>query len=306
MQMTNSELAEQLNNLWDLQGTDAVTVNVIRQWIAWDVLPKAQVQGRMSGRGPIWIRDGRSFRRANRLAKLRKMGVRREHALIFQAYVEWGHSDFSRVRDALSHEFSKWREQLHRRHITFIGNDGFSNLSAGKKRAIANQIGPLDSLFAGTQFEQSPELYAIWADLARTGEGNSNVLIGQLIEAFRQMYPANDPAFAVELLSSIAATLPGLTGSPDEIGNSGESTIAIATERQFLVARIYAREYLKTLRVAGCYAASGGSNSAVGELMQKLHSLAPQISTGPWLTFAFAQLLHYIFHRTEFQRNCED
>lgn len=306
MQMTNSELAEQLNNLWDLQGTDAVTVNVIRQWIAWDVLPKAQVQGRMSGRGPIWIRDGRSFRRANRLAKLRKMGVRREHALIFQAYVEWGHSDFSRVSDALSHEFLKWREQLHRRHITFLGNDGFSNLSAGKKRAIANQIGPLDSLFAGTQFEQSPELHAIWADLARTGEGNSNVLIGQLIEAFRQMYPANDPAFAVELLFSIVATLPGLTGSPDEIGNSGESTIANATERQFRVARIYAREYLKMLRVAGRYAASGGSNSGVGELMQKLHLLAPQISIGPWLTFAFAQLLHYVFHRTKFQRNCKD
>jgi len=304
--MTNAELAKQMNALWGLKGRDAVTANVIRQWVAWDVLPKARVQGRAAGNGPIWIRDERSLRRANRLAELRKAGVRRENALIVQAYIEWGHSDFYRVRHALRDEFSKWRNQLNHRHITFIGDDSFANLSATRKRAIANQLGPLDSRFSGTQFEQSPALYAVWADLARTADGNSNFLIAQLIEALQRIYPAIDAIVPSELLSSIAIGLPGLTGSSDEIDNSGESTIEIASERQFRVARIYARRYLKLLREAGCYDASPGLDPGARELMQMLHSFAPQISTGPWLTFAFAQLLHYVFRQSELQENWSD
>src|SRR5690348_10385096 len=99
MQMTNAELAAYLNEQLGLSAGQAVTTDVVRQWVAWDVLPKAKVQGRISGKGPAWSRLGVARRRAMRLAQLRKLGTRREKALIVQAYIEWGHPDFGRVRD---------------------------------------------------------------------------------------------------------------------------------------------------------------------------------------------------------------
>jgi hypothetical protein len=61
-------------------------------------------------------------------------------------------------------EWAKWAAQLTRRQTTFLDNSEFRDTSATKMRAIATQMGPLDALFKGTQFEQSAELYAvIWA-----------------------------------------------------------------------------------------------------------------------------------------------
>lgn len=172
MVMTNSELAELLNARLGLAEHDAVTVNVLRQWVAWDVLPKARVAGRVDGKGPIWSRTGATLRRANRLGELRRRGIKRENALIVQAYIEWGHHDFDRVRAAMRSEWDKWAAQLTRKQTTFIENTDYGEISATQKRAIANQIGPISPIFKGTKLEQSPELYALIADFARTGESD--------------------------------------------------------------------------------------------------------------------------------------
>lgn len=291
MQMTNTELAELLNARIGLTGRDAVTANVVRQWVDWDVLPKATAQGRAIGKGPAWSRSGTALRLALRLGELRKCGIKRGTALIVQAYIEWGHSDFDRVKEALLSEWAKWAAQLTRRQTTFLGNFEFREISATKQKAIAAQIGPLDPIFEGTQFEQSPELYAAIAEFARTGEGNTGYVESLISGASSQIWPGATDTLAPDCMSVLANSFSGMTGDPDEIGNSGESAIQNSSERQFRISRHQIRLLLRELGKPGRHRQITALDFRILQLLQTLHSLTPQISTGPWLIFLFVQAL---------------
>lgn len=299
MQMTNPELAEYLNVQLGLAGAEAVSANVIRQWVAWDVLPKAGAQGRSVGESPLWVRSGAAMRRAMRLAELRTRGITRENALIVQAYIEWGHDDLDRVRTALIGEWSKWAKQLSRRQTTFLKDEKFNDVGATKKRAIANQIGPLDSIFVGTPFEQSNEFYAQFAELSHTGKDNSNSIPGLMIDAIARISPGIAPLLPANLISAFAHSFAGMTGPPDEIANSGESTIRIASERQFRIARFYVRSMLKQFRTMGHVDEGVRSDPVVSQLLQFLQMLHPQISVGQWAVFLFVQALKFQFQGSE-------
>jgi hypothetical protein len=291
MQMTNAQLAEFLNARLGLAGPDAVTVNVVRQWVAWDVLPKATAQGRAIGDGPTWSRSGAAVYRAMRLGELRKRGVRRENALIVQAYIEWGHRDFGRARDALSSEWRKWTAQLTRGQTTFLGKSRFPEISATQKRAIATQMGPLDDLFRGTQFEQSREFYAAIGEFSRTGEGQSDYLAGLMASAFQRFLPSLAQSLSSNVISMFVNSFSGMTGNADEIDNSADAAIRNASERQFRIARCQIRLFLSELRKSDQHRQSAASDFDTRQLWQMLDLLAPQISTGPWLVFSFVQAL---------------
>lgn len=293
--MTNAQLADRLNAELGLTGPDAVTANVIRQWVAWDVLPKAQVQGRSAGKGPIWIRSRRAHCRAVRLAELRKAGVRRENAVIVQAYIEWGHPDFERVRSALCKEFAKWRNQLNRRHITLMEGDNYRELSVTKKDAISNQIGRLDERFVGTRFQQSRELYGNIANFSRTSEGDQKLIEELIHGAFDKISPDYSKYIPDDFISILCYSVSGLTGSSEEIVNSGKTTIASATEWQFRIARYFVRCYLRMLQAAGRISEISELDHRIREPLKMLTVLAPEISVGPWLTSLFVQALHGIF-----------
>jgi hypothetical protein len=295
MHMTNSELAKLLNARLGLVGEDAVTPNVVRQWAAWDVLPKATAQGRALGKGPIWSRSGAAMRRASRLAELRKRGIRRENALIVQAYIEWGHRDFDRVRTALQSEWAKWAAQVNRRQTTFLEKSEFRTISATKQRAIATQLGPLDSRLKGTPFEQSAELYAVFAEAARSGEGNSDYMAVLMSGAFQQILPGIAEIVPPHCISALANSVSGMTGAPDEIGNSADSAIQNASERQFQIARYQIRLFLRELRRSDQHGQSNALNYDARQLWQMLHLLSSQISIGPWLIFPFVQALKSTF-----------
>ena len=291
MQMTNPELAEYLNVQLGLAGSEAVSANVIRQWVAWDVLPKAGAQGRSIGESPLWVRSAAAMRRALRLAELRKRGITRENALIVQAYIEWGHDDLDRVRSALIGEWSKSAKQLIRRQTTFLNDKKFDDVSATKKRAIANQTGPLDFIFGGTPFEQSDGFYAQFAELSQTGKDNSNSISGLMNDAMARMSPGIATILPANLISAFANSFAGMTGPPDEIDNSGESTIQIASERQFRIARFYVRSMLRQFRTIGHVGEDIRSDPVMSQLLQFLHMLNPQISIGQWAVFLFIQAL---------------
>lgn len=292
-QMTNSELTKLLNARLGLAQQEAVTVNVVRQWVAWDVLPKARVAGKIEGKGPIWSRPRTTLRRANRLGELRKQGIKRENALIVQAYIEWGHPDFDRVQAAMRSEWEKWAAQLTRRQTTFIENSVYEEISATQQRAITNQIGPISRIFRGTKFEQSPEIYALIADFARTGEANLGHLGSLFSGAFFRVLPEIAALLPAEYLPSLASSFAGMTGPPDEIANSAASTIESASERQFRTARHQIRIILKGLHSADQFAHSELLSSEARQLWQMLQMLSPQITAGPWLIFLFVQALKY-------------
>ena len=294
MQMTNSELAALVNSRLGLAGQDSVTANVIRQWVAWDVLPKARIQGREKGKGPVWSRSGPAVRQALRLGALRQRGVKREKALIVQAYIEWGHRDFDRVREALLDEWSKWAAQLTRRQTTFLAKAEFRDIGAKQMRAIANQLGPLDSSFKGTPFQQSPELYAVMAEFARSGNGIEKDIEILMAGAFEQMVPGMAEMLPPHCSGALAGSILGLIGTSDEIANSGETTIQTATERQFRIARYQIRLFYRQLRASERHTEIASLDPNFGRLLQMLRSLAPQISVGPWLIISFIQLLRVI------------
>lgn len=177
-----------------------------------------------------------------------------------------------------------------RRQTTFLGKSKFSDVSTTQKRAIATQIGPLDDIFRGTQFEQSREFYAAIGEFSRTGEGNSDYLTKLTVNAFHQILPKLAQSLPVEFISILANSFSGMTGIPDEIDNSAESVIQNASERQFRTARYQIRLVLRELRKSDQHRQSE-ADFATQQLWQMLNLLAPQISTGPWLVFAFTQVL---------------
>lgn len=290
--MTNQELADHLNRTVGLTGQNAITVNVIRQWVTWGVLPKATPKGRRVGQGPIWSRHDSGLQRATRLAELRKAGMRREAAIVAQAYLDCGDGDFELARAAILSEFIKWREQLNRRQTSFLGAGYFQSAGNWKRRAIKNQLGPLDSRFVGTAYEQTPELYAAIAQASRLGEADTPRLKLLLAEVFTKISPEIAELIPNAVTEGIINSASGLTGTPDEIGNSGEASIRKATQSQFESARKIAN------RMTGLPVLTESKNlrpeieSELENLLELPRQLHSQISIGPWPIFTFVQILH--------------
>ena len=289
--MTNAELASLLNSQLGLTETNAVTPNVIRQWVGWEVLTWSTARGRSVGESPEWSRSGKAMRRAFRLAQLRKSGVIRENAVIVQAYIEWGHPDIDRVRQALMREVNKWRSQLLRRRTTRMQNADYQSLSAVQQRAIRRQRGHLDARFAGTQFEQSDELYATFAELAESGEGDGDRVSKVLLAAMDKMLPGIGETLPAASLNRLGSAIAGVFGSADEIANSAQSEIERASEREFRIARLISRRLLQPTREAQRIKEIMELSGAHAELLQMLNSLSPQISVGIWASVQFAQCL---------------
>lgn len=291
-QMTNRELANDLNNAAGLTGKDAITVNVIRQWVSWGVLPKAAAKGQRIGSAPVWSREGVGSERAVRLADLRKAGIRRETAVIAQSYLDWGASDIESARNAILSEFVKWREQLNRRQTSFLGRKDFRDAGKWKQRAIENQLGQLDRRIVGTPYQQPLELYAIAAEASRTGEADISRIDLLLTDAVARIAPSLAQFVPKAAINAMAKAIPGLTGDPEEILNSGEASIRAATEIQLEEAREITNQMVgapMSNEAQILLPAIDGNLQKLFELPRQLHS---QISIGPWPIFLFVQTLH--------------
>lgn len=289
--MTNAELATLLNDRSGLIGRNAITGNIVRQWVEWDLLPAATATGQRYGTAPIWSRSEISIRRALRLAELRKFGTKRENALIVQAYIDWGHPDFDRVRDALCKEWEKWTKQLARQQTTFLGDAGYAELSAVRKRAIANQLGTLDSRFQGSGFELPLQVYAVLAELARTGtiaKADQNEI---LLSALEQIYPGIALHIPAECVADVANSIPGIAGSADEIGNSAAQAISGASESHFREARHKIRIVQRHWQKIANFPQLEIPNFNFLEFAEIARSIGPQIFTGPWLISLFVLAL---------------
>jgi len=284
--VTNSDLAKLLNSAAGLSGKDRVTVNVIRQWVSWELLPRAEPKGRARGLNPDWSRNNSALRRARRLAELRKAGIRRENALVVQAYLEWGHHDFAKVRSALLSEFQKSRNHLTRRKITFLEGRQFETISATQLRAIANQNGPLAERFVETRFQQSKEAYAVLADAMSRSETQLPELVRIIQIGLDRLDEIAAASIPTQCLAAFANSFSGLTGLESEIINSGETAIKSASERQFREARYLIRKFREMIDKTAN--AGSGTNPRL-ELMRELSFLGPQITVGPWMVMGFVQ-----------------
>ncbi len=289
--MTNAELAERLNEEIGLAADNRVTVNVIRQWVAWDVLPKARIAGRDIGKGPVWSRSGVPERRARRLAELRQWKVKREDAVIVQAYLEWGHPNFERMQKALLRELQKWRAQLVRHRTTYIEDREYRDLGRVQKNAIRTQLGPLDILFSDTPLRQPDEFYAIFSELGQFGSGNSLRQHELMMSAIEAISPGLSSSLPVGTIAGFIDSFSGAMGDPDEIDNSAQSEIEIATEREFRIARANVRRIWRKQRIAGHLTEIVALPKPARELLKLQNFLSPQITVGPWAVMLFVQCL---------------
>lgn len=300
--MTNAELADHLNAEAGLTGRDAVTSNVIRQWVAWDVLPKATPFGRTIGQNPTWVRSQTEMRRAKRLAELRKFGVKRETALIVQAYIEWGHPDFERTRNALAHEIAKWRSQITRKRTTYIAHGDYKGLSTVQQRAFRTQSGPLDGRFTNTLLQQSGEFVATFIGLAETGQGNFHLIRDLLSEAIDRILPGFGGMAAIIPIEMISSFIAGTFGEPDEISDSAQAEVEIGTEREYRIARVFTRRVLNRLSQTKRVLTMQDLPTPIVHLSEVLDNIIPQISTGPWVVFHLTQWIMLI-RRSQLHQN---
>lgn len=298
--MTNTDLANLVNRRLGLTDAQAVTPNVIRQWVAWDVLPKAVAKGRSIGHPPNWSRPETALRRALRLAKLRQLGVNRQNAVIVQAFIEWGHGDLDRVRQALSAEMGKWRAQLIRYRTTRLGQTDYNELSAAQQRAIKTQLGKIDPRFVDAKIKQSDEFYAQLANLAEGGELQSE-RPSQLLElAISSIFPAFAAHGPDKFASPFISGIVGLFGSPDEIANSGQAQIESASDRELRIARIAMRRMFRMFGRMDAVLGASHLPASLSVPLSLLKSLSPQITVGPWAVMGLSQCLLSIQRNIKF------
>lgn len=231
------------------------------------------------------------MRRAARLAQLRKVGVKRENAVILQAYLEWGHPDLDRVREALVREAEKLRSHLLRRRITRLGDVNYKNLGSAQQRAIRTQLGPLDPRFSGSQFEQFAELHAALIELAETGVGDREYISDLVVSAINQMVPQTTEKIPLASIKGIISAMAGLFGSPDEIENSARFEIDNCSKKEIRIARIILKRILENSRRAEALLQIDALPNSVRHQLEMMASLRPQISVGPWAILYFALCL---------------
>lgn len=290
MTMTNAEHADALSCQFGLTGVDAVTVNVIRQWVLWDVLSRASAAGRAIGQRPDWSRDARSHQRARRLAELRRDGVRRKNAVIAQAYLEWRYTDIGQAQAALASEFKRGRARMLKRFTSAKDLSDFDALSSVTKRAVHNQMGALSPTFVGTQFELSDRVYASILDLMRGGKPNAVQAI--VAEVLRQILPSHANSILPQFIEFAIDAAIGILGIPDEMSGSAQSTLESASHRDLRVARYVNWRFLKFLHSTPQLAEWSELNIDARDLFAALAKLRPQISVGHWAVFSFAVILH--------------
>ncbi|WP_415644328.1 hypothetical protein [Sphingomonas antarctica] len=299
--MTNADLAEQLNDALGLTGSNAVTPNVIRQWVLWDLLPKATIKDQKRG---DWTRDARSLRRATRLAELRKLGVKRETAFIVQAYLEWGHGEFNRVREAALSELRRSAALIRKAVTSDTQFDNYSDLSGTRQRALRRQGGPLDNRFRGTVFEQSREFYA-WALKFVLGDAAQIDKYTLMIGSALSKLAAPMDSIPTERLSlSLVASVGGLFGDAEEVDDAGETALSNSSERDFRVARLEWKKLTRILRPEFDWTQFGSFAEMLNPFRTVISAIGPQITVGNFAVSGFTALIKKRIDAPELILNC--
>ncbi len=290
--MTNAELASLLNDEFDLKGRACLSANVIRQWVDWELLPKARVVGREGSNGPIWERDDAALARARRFAEIRYFGVRSERALVAQTYIEWRAISFDRAKPAILAEFRSARAKTKRRLTADIPEGAVADFPAIKRRALKNQGGPIDAIFQGSQFELSTDMVLSGMRAAFTGYADDREQTALLATALAKAAPSLIATMHASLLPG-AKFSRGLFADPEETDLSVESLLQAATVEEFERAQAFLAKSARRFRrlADGGYSAMLPNEFEPFRVM--LEKVLPQISCGQWLTTLFAQVLAF-------------
>ena len=292
--MTNADLAAMLNADLALTGRSAVTIDVVRQWVAWGVLPKAKATASTIGTSPEWQRDRAAYRLATRLALARASGVHRQTAVIVQAWLEGHYRDHAKAHAALLSEYIRARNRVTKSIVTEMDFADFSRVGEVRKRAMRKQLGPLDDRFKGTRFEASPEFFALAIQSGQIGITDPDrfeFVLRQTINAIGPEFAKISDQFPI---TPFVGSFTGMFGDPVEIANSAQKTIGSASHRQLRIARYLLRKGLKRIETADKFADDTGSMETYRPIFSMIASLKHQISFGPWPIFMFVQMLQLV------------
>lgn len=232
VEMTSEELV-QLLNLSISHPDHQVTADVVRQWVAWKVLPPAVGRGRGIGESRRWFRSQSNLAQAKRLAELRNAGMVTRQALQAQMWLEgWG-LDFGIAKPAIVARFDAALAKI-RRGITtsFDPRDGRSP-TAAKRRAVAHQLGQQAEVFRQSAFLIDPEeIFHAFGPLF-LGTENRFDISGILARVLRQTNVVVPPG----ALERITAALAGLLGDEQEIEFAGRRSIEEGALDEYELAR---------------------------------------------------------------------
>jgi hypothetical protein len=305
--MTNAELAEHLNAEIGLTGRNAITANVIRQWVLWDVLPRAQANAKGRGRAIEWGRDVADMHRARRLAELRRYGVVRKTAIVAQAWLELDYPDFCDAKKALLVEFRRARSVSLRDLTSSTEHDAESPLSQTRRNALLRQSGPLDPRLEKTSFQLPPQSLVRILDAAVSGKSHESDVAEIISEQFYKFDAPVGNKDIHDFSLHLAKGFSGLLGDPDEIGHAGEQTLVTASVGQFSLARrIWRKGYFRIPEHFQNISEISEHWSEAGLFQSIYQKIGPSILVGQWAVFSFAGILHSVANfRKNLPKNTE-
>lgn len=234
--MTNVELSQQLNQELSLLGKQAVTANVVRQWVRWKLLKRATILGKTADGKPVWERDEQALEQAKRLATYRCYGLVREDQLICRCYIDGWDIDVDRLRLTLRKRLQALHAVALKRFTSTIERERRDSLSVAQKRAIRNQIGRLDRRFIGTAFELTPDNYV---DIFREAIADSGRL-EVITEPFQNASEALFPEMKMQEfphLSFVVRSIAGLFANPDQFTETPFNSVETCENADFALAR---------------------------------------------------------------------
>lgn len=300
--MTNAELAEMLNVAKRLAGSQAVTPNIIRQWVLWDLLPRATASASGRGQPMEWSRSGEAMRQAFRLAELRRYGLTRRSALIVQAFLEWGFGNFEDAQAAIKTEFGHARTQVLRSLSSDTRHDQYNNISRATQKALHHQAGPLDPRLIGTPFQLSKETTLRTLDAMVTGASRETEVAERISEHWNGMWQSAEGIPIDAVAQGMALGISGLFGDKEEVESPGQVTMENAPLRSFVLARyLWRTRYFQLPEKCDALSEFKDAIPWISQFLQIYNQLGPSIFVGPWAACSFAGILHYVEKKRKFK-----
>ncbi|MEP7348347.1 MAG: hypothetical protein ABI668_00160 [Sphingorhabdus sp.] len=286
--MTNRELANQLNEQFELSGRSAVTENVIRQWVDWQLLPKSKIANIKTGSGPSWTRGEVALDMAAKLAQFRKYGLISEKQLVARCYIEGWPIEIETARPVMMNRAKYARSHMSKLlSVDYSKLERASDLTAVKKRALERQLGKQDARFEGMPFEFKGDTGILLTLSALSGNAPPPEILGMLEQAM----PISKilGSHWAGLMSLFVSGISGMAGLPDEIDNSLLDSIEHCSDEVFANSK-QSTQFI--FRAANDPEIMSLAATVIGDTADFVFDQIRQLAPSEWPTLVFLSLCH--------------
>ncbi len=225
-----------------------VTPRRLRDWVSEGLVPGPTSHGNKRGVPPTWDWPQASLDQISQICQLKKNGFNRTNELRIALWMNGADIPIKTLREALATEFCRSRNLALRPINSTLNPRESKPLSDYGRSALLNQMGPVDPRLLPEGFSLSKKTLLDSYAAMRFGEEKNNPVNDFVSELARHCrIPEQETIYFLKYMADFLLMLSGLAGKPDEITNSTENSIKMASAKTFESARAFCQNYAHLL-----------------------------------------------------------